>query len=321
MTQRPTPPGGGLNLRGAVDLSALAARSSRREQAVRPPAGQDAAPADAAADVLVVDVNEETFADVVQQSVTVPVVVNLHSARFAGSGELTSVLREVVVAQGGRLLLANVDMDAHPRLAQAFQTDSPLVVAVVRGQPVPLFQGPYPREQVEQVIAEVLRVAEANGVTGRIDVAAGAETAGAPAEPPLPPLHLEAQEALAAGDVDTAADAYQRALASDPRDDEAIAGLARVRLLQRTRGADLAQVRRAAADAPADVRAQALAADLDVLGGHVEDAFSRLLQLVRSTGGDEREAARAHLVDLFTVVGADDERVAKARTALSRALF
>ena len=317
MTQRPTPPGGGLNLRGAVDLAALAARNQRREQSAQRPAAAEQEPGAGAG--LVVEVTEETFADVVQRSVDVPVLVNLHSPRFAGSEELRAVLRDVVTAQDGLLLLAEVDLDAQPRLAQAFQTASPLVVAVVKGQPLPLFQGAQPRAQVEQVVAEVLRVAEANGVTGRV-----ATTGAAPAaveEAPLPPLHQEAYDALDAGDLEGAEDAYRRALAADPRDDDATAGLAQVRLLLRTRGADPADARRAAADDPADVAAQLLAADLDLLGGHVEDAFTRLLTVVRTTAGEDREAARAHLVELFTVVGADDPRVAQARAALSRALF
>ena len=67
--------------------------------------------------------------------------------------------------------------------------------------------------------------------------------------------------------------------------------------------------------------AQAAVADLDLLGGHVEDAFARLLDLVRRLSGDERDAARTHLVGLFELVGNQDDRVAKARTALANALF
>ncbi|GAA4978721.1 tetratricopeptide repeat protein [Kineococcus glutinatus] len=315
MTQ-PTPPGGGLNLRGAVDLGALAARSQRREQAQQR-AAQGGAPAGGG---FVVEATEETFTEVVQQSVTVPVVVNLHSPRFPGSAELAGVLRELVAELDGRLLLAEVDIDAQPRLAQAFQTQTPLVVGVVRGQPIPLFEGAHPREQVEPVLAELLRVAEANGVTGRVE-AAPAAAAAPEAEESLPPLHQEAYDAIDAGDLQAAASAYERALAADPRDGDAEAGLAQVHIMQRLQHVDSAQARRAAADDPADVAAQLVVADIDVLGGHVEDAFARLLQVVRTSAGEDREAARAHLVELFTVVGAEDSRVVSARAALSRALF
>jgi putative thioredoxin len=91
--------------------------------------------------------------------------------------------------------------------------------------------------------------------------------------------------------------------------------------MRRTQGADLPAARAAAAEHPEDVGAQTLVADLDVLGGHVEDGFTRLLDLVRATSGEEREAARQHLLQLFAVVGPHDERVRKARTALMSALF
>jgi putative thioredoxin len=107
----------------------------------------------------------------------------------------------------------------------------------------------------------------------------------------------------------------------NPADGEATAGLAQVKLMQRTAGVDAAAARAAAAEAPNDIAAQMLVADLDVLGGHVEDAFVRLIDMVRATAGDERDTVREHLVELFAVVGAHDERVLKARRALMSALF
>jgi putative thioredoxin len=99
------------------------------------------------------------------------------------------------------------------------------------------------------------------------------------------------------------------------------AGQAQVGLLTRTHEVDLAGARAAAAADAGDLTAQLLVADLDVLGGNVEDAFARLIDLVRTTAGDERERVRLRLIDLFEVVGGDDPRVAPARRALANALY
>src|SRR5690606_779773 len=172
----------------------------------------------------------------------------------------------------GRFLLARVDAQTYPQIAAAFQVQGvPTVVAVLQGQPVPLFQGAAPAEQVRAVLDQVLQAAEANGVTGRAPARGGdgePEAAAAPApepEPELPPLHQEAYDAIERDDLDAAVAAYEKAIKQDPRDALAVAGLAQVRLLQRTRDADLAAVRAAAADAPGDVDAQLAIADLDLL--------------------------------------------------------
>lgn len=306
-------------LRGAVDLAAVAAASQRRQQAA-----QGGAASGSSAGGAVVDVSEADFQQVVlEQSMTVPVVVDLWADWCGPCKQLSPVLERLAAEYGGRFLLAKVDVDANPRLGQVFQAQSiPTVVAVVKGQPVPLFQGAIPEQQVRAYLDELLRVAEANGVSGALASAAeGGEQAGEAEEPPLPPLHQEAYDAIERGDLAAAAAAYEKALAQNPADDMASAGLAQVKLLQRTAGADLQAARDAAAAAPTDVDAQILVADLDVLGGHVDDAFARLVDTVRVTTGDDRDKARSHLVELFAVVGDDDERVTKARRALTSALF
>ena len=307
-------PGPSIPMRGAVDLAAVAAAAKRRQQ---PP------PAPAAAGSFVVDVDEAAFQSVViEQSMTVPVVVDLWAEWCEPCKALSPVLERLAVEYGGRFLLAKVDVDANPRLGQVFQAQSiPMVVAVVKGQPVPLFQGAVPEQQVRAFLDELLKVAGANGVTG---VLAGDAPTSEPVddvEPPLPPLHQEAFDAIERDDLPAAAAAYQKALAQNPADDLASAGLAQVQLLLRTDGVDPAAARAAAAAAPQDPAAQTLVADLDVLGGHVEDAFTRLVDTVRVTAGEERNAVRAHLVELFSIVGPQDERVVKARRALTAALY
>jgi putative thioredoxin len=168
------------------------------------------------------------------------------------------------------------------------------------------------------VLDQLLQAAVQNGITGRVPLEA---VEGAADDDALPPLHEEAFDAIERGDLDAAAAAYEQALADDPKDHDAELGLAQVRLMQRTQGIDPAAARAAAAADPTDVEAAVLVADLDLLGGHVEDAFTRLLDLVRTTSGDERDRARTHLIELFSVVGSSDERVRKGRTALMSALF
>lgn len=219
-------------------------------------------------------------------------------------------------------LLAKLDVVAQPQLAQALGIPQvPLVVAALRGQLAPLIQEPLPEAETRELMRQVLDAAAANGVTGTAD-RVRAPGADPEAEPePEPVKHVAAEEALLSGDLDTAIAGYERALAAAPGDEEATVGLARAQLLKRTQGVDVAQAWAAAADRPGDVEAQVLAADLDLIGGHVEDAFARLVDFVRRSAGPEREAARRHLIGMFAVVGDDDERVRKARQLLASALF
>ena len=311
-------PRSSVPLRGAVDLAAVAAAAQRRQQAAERPAGGGPE-----AGGVVVDVSEADFQDVVlEQSMTVPVVVDLWADWCGPCKQLSPVLERLAGEYGGRFLLAKVDVDANPRLAQVFQAQSiPMVVAVVKGQPVPLFQGALPEQQVAAYLDELLRVAEANGVTGVLAGAGETDADAEPEEAPLPPLHQEAFDAIDAGDLDAAIVAYEKALAQNPADEMATAGLAQVKLLQRTMGVDPQAARDAAAQSPTDADAQIVVADFDVMGGHVDDAFARLVDTVRVTAGDDREKVRSHLVELFTVVGPTDDRVIKARRALTSALF
>lgn len=299
-------------LRGAVDLSSLRNRPT-------PPA--EGEPAPGVVD-LVVDATDETFGQILELSRTVPVVVDLWAEWCGPCKQLSPIIEKVTRELGGRVLLAKVDVDANPQLAQSFRAQSiPMVVALIAGQPVPMFTGAVPEQQVRDVFAQLLQVAAQNGVTGTLSVAeAGTEPAPA-AEPELPPLHAEAFAAIEVGDYAAAIKAYEKALAENPRDEDALAGLGQVRLLDRVQGLDLQSARAAAAEAPLDVQAQFDVADLDLAGGHVDDAFGRLLDLFAQLPSDQRAPVRERLVELFGLIGAEDPRVVSARNRLSSLLF
>lgn len=297
--------------RGAVDLSAFGAQTPGPAT----PAGPGASAG--GGETWATTVNQQDFTQLVQLSNTAPVVVSLGTGASPASAQLDATLRDLVDGYAGRLVLALVDTDREPAIAQAFRVQQvPSVVALLNGQPVPLFQGGASPEQIASLLQELLQLGVQHGVTGTVPA-----FGGEPAEQPVPPLHQEAIDAIDAGDYDAAAAAYRKALAEKPNDEDARTGLEHVELLRRTADADVQAVRQAAAEHPDGVDEQLAVADLDVLGGHVEDAFARLVALVGRTAAEERERVRARLVALYSVVGTQDERVAKSRQALARVLF
>lgn len=305
MTQQP------FDARGAIDLSSLGRERVPAPGGEEPEAGVP----------TVVDVVEESFPSLVELSLQVPVLVAMWAPWSEVSKELVADLATAVRALGGRMVLGRVDVEAQPRLAQAFGPQGGSVVGVVKGQPValPPLEQATPAERRE-VLDQLLALAAQNGVTGSVGGApVEAEAGTEPEEPPLPPRHQEAYDAIERDDLDAAVTAYRAALTENPRDELARAGLAQVELMARVRDLDAGAVRAAAATG--DLEAQLRVADLDLAGGHVEDAFARLLDLVRGSVGADRERVRTRLVDLFAVVGDTDPRVAAARRALAAALY
>jgi putative thioredoxin len=270
----------------------------------------------------VVDLTEENIQQHLEASMTAPVVLVVYSpSRSAASEDLAADLELLADEFAGRFLLGKVDVDASPQLAQALQIPSvPLVALVVQGRMMPLLQDAPPLEDLRTVLTQVLQQMATQGVTGRHQPLTSAPAPEAD-EGLVDPRYAPAEEALAAGDIDGAVAEYQRLVDANPADAEAAGGLAMARVLQRTQGVDASAARAAAAERRDDVDAQTLCADLDLLGGHVEDAFGRLVDLVRRTTGAERDQARTHLLGLFAAVGNDDPRVLKGRQQLASALF
>lgn len=297
---------------GAIDLSALKKPVSRPTPARSQGGGS-----------YVVDIDETTFQTVaLEASMSYVVVLGLWSSRAAQGDAFNETLGAVVDSYDGQILLARVDVEASPQIAQALKVEGvPYVAGLIQGQPVPLFQGIVEETEMRRYFDELVRIAAENGLTGRAQPVDGAPVNGAEAEEPEDPRFIPAEEAFMASDFETAVAEYEKLRVQYPADVEIAERLARVKWLSRIKGADLQAARAAAADRPEDVEAQMLVADLDISGGHVEDAFERLIALVRNTTGDERDAVRERLLELFTVVGIADPAVMVARRALATALF
>ncbi|MFJ8662575.1 tetratricopeptide repeat protein [Streptomyces sp. NPDC093795] len=317
-----------MSMSGVVDLAAVKAAGEAKAKAeqVRAEAARQGGSAAVSPSALVIDVDEAGFErDVLQRSAEVPVVLDFWAEWCEPCKQLGPLLERLAVEYNGRFLLAKIDVDANQMLMQQFGIQGiPAVFAVVAGQALPLFQGAVPEAQIRETLDQLIQIGEERfGLTG-IAVDAGASEGAAATElraGPYDALLEAALSALDAGDLAGAVQAYKNVLADDPAHPEAKLGLAQAELLARVQDLDPAAVRKNAAENPANVTAQIAAADLDLVGGHVQDAFGRLVETVRRTAGEDRDAARLRLLELFEVIGVDDPRVTAARQALARVLF
>jgi putative thioredoxin len=321
MTQQP------FSRPGAIDLSGL-------KRPAQPPPGAGPTGGPGASGVrggggsaYAVDVDEQNFQGLLEASMTAPVVLVFYSTSQAP--ESVTMAADVATVAGeydGRFLAGLIDIDASPAIAQAMQIPQvPMLFVLLDGrpatQPIP---GLINLEELRTLFQQLGQQLTAQGITGRHQPRSTVPPAGVAEDPEesfVDPRYAAAQDALGEGNIDLAVAEYQKLVDGNPADTEAAAGLAMAKLLQRTQGVDLQEARAAAAASPDDVDAQTMVADLDMLGGHVDDAFTRLIDVVRRTSDADRNKAREHVITLFGAVGNDDPRVRKARQNLASALF
>lgn len=294
-----------MPLSGGYDLSGLVERAARKNQPAPAMSG------------FVRDITEADMGAIVELSSTVPVILEIY-----GQG-ISPQLGPVIDSYQGRLVLATLDAAKAPQLIQALQiTGIPTVLAILQGRPAPLFQGQAPEDQLRSLLDQVLQLAAQAGVTGVIPPSETAEQVnGSEPETPLSPEHQRAFEALSDNDFDGAEAAYREALKKSPADQDAKAGLANVGLMRRLHGKQAGDIRSAAAANPADVEAQMLVADLDIAGGHLDDAFRRLLGLYPQLDAESKEAIRQRLLEYFEIAGPTHPAVLPARQALASLLY
>ncbi|KZF02915.1 MAG: tetratricopeptide repeat protein [Rhodococcus sp. (in: high G+C Gram-positive bacteria)] len=293
---------------GAFDLSAL------KDRPAPPPAaeagdGRGGLPP-------IVDVTTATFeAEVLRRSSQVPVIVDLGSARSPQSVALTRQLGQLAVEAGGTWIHARIDVDSNPQIAQAFGVQAiPTVIAVAGGQPLADFQGSQSDDQLRKWI-EAIEQATAGKLTGP----PGAEPVESEPEEEDPRL-IAAEEALDAGDFDSAIAAYQAIIDAEPANTDAVAALRQIKFLARVQNVDADAVAKADA-APADVAAQIEAADVELSQQNPEAAFARLIAGVKRTAGEERTQLRTRLLELFELFDPADPIVVAARRKLASALY
>jgi putative thioredoxin len=320
-----------FTLSGAIDLSARQAAAQRRQRAEQ---ASSAGGEPGAQSGLIIEVTDETFnTEVVARSRTVPVVLDLWADWCGPCKQLGPILEKLAIEADGGFVLAKVDVDANPQLSAALQVQSiPMVVAIVAGQVADGFLGALPEAQVREWLGQVMQVAEQLGVRpgAGADLSPDGQAVGdgqvpgygdGPADSGPGAMFAEAQDAMERGDLDAAAAAFQKVLDASPGDPVAAMGLGQIGLIRRVESYDQAAARRDADASPDDAQAQGRVADIELAMGQIDVAFQRLLDTIRRTSGDEREAARKHLVGLFDIFPPRDPRVTKARSALSSLLF
>ncbi|KFI69564.1 tetratricopeptide repeat protein [Bifidobacterium magnum] len=318
----------GFSLAGAVDLESL------KHKVDAEPGTEGGAPA---AGGYVIDATEQMFNSLVQNSATYPILLFMWVPTDNRLFPLATKLGDAVNAMNGQLQMARIDISQAPQIMQAFQLQgAPALFALIGGRPMPIIAGMPSEEETQQIIDTVLpqlvQLAAQAGVTGSAPYMGGAEganNAGAEdgaedaeaAEPAIPAAHEEAHRLAMEGDYAGAAAAYEQVLESDPNDTLAARERAKALLLARSANADVREVREAAAANPDDVNAQLAVADIDMIGGQIQDAFDRLLDFVAAGHKSEIEPVRQRLLEYFLIPDATDERLNRARRRLATLMY
>ena len=288
------PIAGGANFGNAFDLSSLKKPTADQLPTVGIPVTQ-----------------ENLVTDFVSKSKEKVVVLLAWSTRSGQSKEILEILGKLEAADKAAWLLGTVDVDSQPQVAQALQIKSvPVAIAIVAEQLLPLFESVPPADQVRLVINKLLELASQKGV-GK-----------APEGPTEIPMEAEEEAAYAAmekGDYKAAKLSYEAWLKRKPNEQVAIVGLAQVNLMIRIDGLDpVLTLKNAKED---DLTSQLMCADIQIASGDLSGAFDRLLAVIKSNTGDQRDKAKAHLISLFNLVDPTDSRLVKARGELASVLF
>ncbi|MFF3443506.1 tetratricopeptide repeat protein [Streptosporangium sp. NPDC002721] len=303
------------SLYGAVDLGAR--KQALEAQARRETTAQETGGVPAP----VIDVDDANFAtEVVERSMNGLVLLELTVTRAEQAKQYSLLLEKLAAENAGRWALARVDVELSPQIAQALRVQNvPALYAIFQGQPVAVVPGIATEPQLRDWLSQLME-ALAQYLPPPGEEAAAGEQEQQPQEPPVDPDVLAAEQAIDAGDLDGAVAAYERLLARSPGDQDAKLGLAGLGLIRRTQDVDPAALQGRLSD-PADVEAQLLAADFEMLAGEVDKAFDRLVDVVRRTSGADRDRARVHLLGLFDTLPGDDPSIGRARRNLASALF
>ncbi|MER6171828.1 tetratricopeptide repeat protein [Streptosporangium sp. NPDC001681] len=301
------------SLYGAVDLGAR--KQALEAQARRESAAQETGGVPAP----VIDVDDANFAtEVVERSMNSLVLLELTVTRAEQAKQYSLLLEKLAAENAGRWTLARVDVEINQQIAQALRVQNvPALYAIFQGQPVAVVPGIATEPQLRDWLSQLM---EALAQYLPPPAEEGQDKQEQPQEPPVDPDVLAAEQAVDAGDLDGAVAAYERLLARSPNNQDAKLGLAGLGLIRRTQDVDPADLQSRLAD-PADIEAQLLAADFEMLSGEVDRAFDRLVDVVRRTSGAERDRARVHLLGLFDTLPGDDPSIARARRNLASALF
>lgn len=308
----------GVSLAGAVDLEAL------KHQVTAEPGQAGGAPA---AGGYVIDTTENTFQSMVQTSATFPILLLLWLPTDDRLFPMAKALGDAVNAMNGQLQLSRIDVASFPAVAQAFGIQgAPALFALINGRPMPLLQGVPSDQEMQQIVDEVLpkivQVAQQAGVTGTAPYSGDPDAEQTPSpEQTVPPEHEQAHRLAMEGDYAGAAAAYDKVLEADPNDALAARERAKALLLARSADADVREVRAAAADHPEDVDAQMAVADIDMIGGQIQDAFDRLLDYLAAGHRDQMETVRVRLLEYFAIPDPSDERLKRARRRLATLLY
>lgn len=308
----------GVSLAGAVDLEAL------KHQVTAEPGQAGGAPA---AGGYVIDTTENTFQAMVQTSATFPILLLLWLPTDDRLFPMAKALGDAVNAMDGQLQLSRIDVASFPAVAQAFGIQgAPALFALINGRPMPLLQGVPSDQEMQQIVDEVLpkivQVAQQAGVTGAAPYAGDPDAEQTPSpEQTVPPEHEQAHRLAMEGDYAGAAAAYDKVLEADPNDALAARERAKALLLARSADADVREVRAAAADHPEDVDAQMAVADIDMIGGQIQDAFDRLLDYLAAGHRDQMETVRVRLLEYFAIPDPSDERLKRARRRLATLMY